>query len=56
MEDRTLTLLDTKRAMNAKIVMTNNRMFILNIKTNMPKCLKEMLKGLPSIIHLKLVV
>jgi len=79
MKDHTLTLIDIKGHMIAKVVMTKNRMFLLNIETDMPKCLntyvkdetwlchmrlghvnfdslkmmaqKEMLKGLPSIIH-----
>jgi hypothetical protein len=31
MKDHTLTLLDTKKAMIAKVVMKKNRMFLLNI-------------------------
>jgi hypothetical protein len=72
-------IIDTRKPIIAKIVMTKNRMFLLNIEMNVPKCLntfvkdgiwlchirlghvnfdslkmmaqKEMLKGLPSIIH-----
>jgi len=79
MKDHTLALFDTKGYMIAKVAMTKNIMFLLNIETDMPKCLntyvkdetwlrhmrlehvnfdslkmmaqKEMLKGLPSIIH-----
>jgi hypothetical protein len=34
-----LTLFNTKRVMIAKIIMIKNRMFLLNIETNMPKCM-----------------
>ena len=79
MKDHILTLLDTKEDMIAKVAMTKNIMFLLNIEMDVPKCLnacvkdetwlwhmrfkhvnfdslkmmaqKEMLKGLPSIIH-----
>jgi hypothetical protein len=37
--DRTLTLLDTKGDMIAKIAMTKSRMFLLNIKMDVPKCM-----------------
>jgi len=40
MKDCSLTLLDTKGDMIAKVVMTKNRM-LLNIETNMPKCMCE---------------
>jgi len=76
MKDRILTLLDTKEDMIAKVAMIKNKMFLLNIEMDVPKCMcenetwlwhmrfghvnfdslkmmvqKEMLKGLPSIIH-----
>ena len=41
MKDRTLTLLDSIRDMIAKVVMPKNRMFMLNIETNMLKCMCE---------------
>jgi len=41
MKDHTLTLLDTKGAMIAKVVMKKNRIFLLNIETGMPKCIGE---------------
>jgi hypothetical protein len=41
MKDHTLTLLDTKRVMIAKVVMINNRMFLLNIEMDMFKCMCE---------------
>ena len=41
MKDYTLTLLDIKGIMIAKVVMINNRMFLLNIKMNMFKCMCE---------------
>jgi len=42
MKDRTLTLLDTKEAMITKVVMIKkNRVFLLNIKTDVPKCICE---------------
>ena len=40
-KDRTLTLLDTKRATIAKVAMKNNRMFFLNMETDVPKCMCE---------------
>jgi hypothetical protein len=41
MKDLTLTLLDTKEAMITKVVMTKNKVFLLNIKTDVPKCICE---------------
>ena len=41
MKDRTLTLLKTKGAMIAKVVITKNRMFLLNIEMDMPKYMRE---------------
>jgi len=44
MKDRTLTLLDTKGAIVAKVVMTKNRIFLISIQTNMHKCLNTCVK------------
>jgi nanoRNase/pAp phosphatase (c-di-AMP/oligoRNAs hydrolase) len=41
MKDRTLTLLDTKEYMIAKVVMTKNKMFLPNIEINVPKSLND---------------
>jgi len=41
MKDHTLTLLDTKGVIIAKVVMINNIMFLLNIKMDMFKCMCE---------------
>jgi len=41
MKDRTLTLLDTKEAMITKVVMIKKIVFLLNIKTDVPKCICE---------------
>jgi hypothetical protein len=38
--DRTLTLLDTKGNMIAKVAMTKSRMFLLNIEMDAPKCMR----------------
>jgi hypothetical protein len=38
MKDHILTLLDTQGALIAKVTMTNNRMFLLNTETDVPKC------------------
>jgi len=38
MKYRTLTLLNTKKAMIVKVAMTKNIMFLLNIETDVPKC------------------
>jgi hypothetical protein len=40
MKDHTLILLDTYETMIAKVTMIKNKMFLLNIKTDVPKCLK----------------
>jgi hypothetical protein len=40
MKDRTLTLLDTHGTMIAKVTMTNNKKKIINIETDVTKCLK----------------
>ena len=39
MKDHTLTLLDTHGAIIAKVIMIKNRMFLLNMETNVSKCL-----------------
>ena len=44
MKDYTLTLLDIKGAMITKVAMTNNKMFLLNIETDVSKCLNECVK------------
>jgi hypothetical protein len=44
MKDRILTLLDIKRAMITKVSMTKNRMFLLNMETDVPKCLNACMK------------
>jgi tRNA pseudouridine-54 N-methylase len=44
MKDHTLTLLDTKGVMIAKVAMINNRMFLLNIKMDVSKCLNTCMK------------
>jgi hypothetical protein len=41
MKYRTLTLLDIKGDMIAKVAMTKNIMFLLNIETDLPKCMCE---------------
>jgi hypothetical protein len=41
LKDHTLTLLDTKGVMIAKVVMINNRMFLLNIEIDMFTCMCE---------------
>jgi hypothetical protein len=54
MKDCTLTLLDTKRVMIAKVAMTNNKMFLLNIKTDVPKCQNACVKDETWLCHIKL--
>jgi tRNA pseudouridine-54 N-methylase len=44
MKDRTLTLLDTKGNMIAKVAMKKNIIFLLNIEMDMPKCLNACVK------------
>jgi hypothetical protein len=44
MKYRTLTLLNTKEAMIVKVAMTKNIMFLLNIETDVPKCLNTCVK------------
>jgi hypothetical protein len=41
MKDRTLTLLETKGDMITKVVMTKNKIFLLNIEMDVPKCLND---------------
>jgi hypothetical protein len=43
-KDHTLTLLGTKGAMIEKVVLRKNRMFLLNIKMNVPKFLNTCVK------------
>jgi len=38
-KDHTSTSLDTKGSMIAKVAMTKNKMFLLNIEIYVPKCL-----------------
>jgi len=54
MKDCILTLLDTKRAMIAKVAMKNNKMFLLNIKTDVPKCQNACVKDETWLCHIKL--
>jgi len=54
MKDYTLTLLDTKGHMIAKVAMTKNRMFLLNIETDMPKCLNVYVKDETWLCHMRL--
>ena len=44
MKDLILTLLNTHEAMITKITMIKNIMFLLNIDTDVPKCLKACVK------------
>jgi hypothetical protein len=44
MKDHALILLDIKGVMNTKVAMTNNKMFLLNIETDVSKCLNECVK------------
>jgi len=44
MKDHTLTLLDTYETMIAKVTMTKNKMFLLNIEIDVPKCLNTCVK------------
>jgi tRNA pseudouridine-54 N-methylase len=44
MKDYTLTLLNTKGDMIAKVAMKKNRMFLLNIKIDVSKCLNACVK------------
>jgi hypothetical protein len=44
MKDHTLTLLDTHKVMIANVTIIKNKMFLLNIEINVPKCLKTCVK------------
>jgi hypothetical protein len=44
MKDRTLTILNPYKTMIAKVTMIKNKMFLLNIETNVPKYLKTCVK------------
>ena len=44
MKDHTLILLDTYETLIAKVTMIKNKMFLLNIETDVPKCLKTCVK------------
>jgi len=44
MKDHTFTLLDTKGAMIANVSIIKNRMFLLNIKMDVLKCLNKCMK------------
>jgi hypothetical protein len=54
MKDCTLALLDTHEAMIAKVIMIKNKMFLLNIETDMPKCLKACVKDETWFWHVRL--
>jgi hypothetical protein len=53
-KDHTLTLLDTHRAMIANITIIKNRMFLLNIEIDIPKCLKACVKDKTLLWHMTL--
>jgi len=54
MKDHTLTLLDTHGTMIAKVTMTNNKKKILNIETDVTKCLKACSKDETWLWHIRL--
>jgi hypothetical protein len=54
MNDHTLTLLDTHRAMIANITIIKNKMLLLNIEIDMPKCLKACVKDETLLWHMTL--
>jgi len=54
MKNRILTLFDNHGAMIAKVTMGKNKMFLLNIETNMPKCLKVCVKDEIWLWHMRL--
>ena len=54
MKNHSSTLLDTYKAMIAKVIMTKNKIFLLNIETNVPKCLKACVKDKTWLWHIKL--
>jgi len=54
MKDRAMTLLDTYRAVIVKVTMTKkNIMFLLNIKTGVPRCLKAYVKDEIWLWHMR---
>jgi hypothetical protein len=54
MKDHTLTLLDTYGAMITRVTITKNEIFLLNIETNVPKCLKTCVKDETWFWHMRL--
>ena len=54
MKDRTLTLLDTKGVIIAKVAMKWNRILLQNIETNVPKCIKTYVKDETWLWHIRL--
>jgi len=54
MKDRILTLLNIKGDMIARVVMTKNKMFLLNIEMNVPKCLNTCVKDETWFWHMRL--
>ena len=54
MKDHILTLLDTKEDMIAKVAMTKNIMFLLNIEIDVPKCLNACVKDETQLWHMRL--
>jgi hypothetical protein len=55
MKDRAMTLLDTYRAVIVKVTMTKkkNIMFLLNIETGVPRCLKAYVKDEIWLWHMR---
>jgi hypothetical protein len=53
MKNRRLVLRDEKKNLIAKVLMTSNRMFLLNIQTDVAKCLKTCLKDSSWLWHLR---
>lgn len=53
MKNRSLFLRDDKNNLIAKVPMTSNRMFLLNIQTDVAKCLKTCLKDSSWLWHLR---
>jgi hypothetical protein len=53
MKNRSLLLRDDKKNLIAKVPMTSNRMFLLNIQTDVAKCLKTCLKDSSWLWHLR---
>jgi hypothetical protein len=45
MKNRSLLLRDDKKNLIAKVPMTSNRMFLLNIQTDVAKCLKTLFES-----------